>query len=114
MKTRSHFRVINPAILNQPLAKSETGCGQYADAPVCADGSKDVGEDDDTIYRGCETNQTDCADNDGNSDDQCCFGSGSFGVGDNIDHAFCREQDADFGGFSWCFSSYDTHRPQSV
>jgi hypothetical protein len=91
---------------------SEEGCGRYEDAPVCTNGNTDV-EDPGGIYRGCPQGQTDCADNSDNPDDRCCMGSSGLGPGDNIDHFNCAMQDADFGGFSWCFSSYDSNKPKT-
>ena len=112
MKGNPHFQVVNPAALRKIPSALEEGCGAYRDAPVCTNGNTDV-TDPDEVYRGCQTGATDCADNVDNPDDRCCFGSGSLGPGDNIDHAFCTMQDADFGGFSWCFSSYDANKPKT-
>ena len=95
------FEIVNPAALKRPNYPTKTGCGRYADAPVCTDGSTDVactGE----IYRGCYPGTVDCAnDPDGNNNDRCCFGWGP-GNGDNIDHADCYQQDAPYGGISLC------------
>lgn len=88
--SNSHLRV-----LATPMGGGQS-CGQYADAPVCQNGNQDVhctGE----LYRGCQPGATDCADTPENPDDGCCAGWGP-GVGDNIDHATCRTEDATFGG----------------
>jgi len=101
----SHFQIVNPAIL---LASSQiaSGCGARSDAPVCKDGESDVTCDTE-IFRGCDSNETDCANcatNADNQDDACCAGSSSLGPGDNIDHESCHHNDADFGGHAdvWC------------
>lgn len=87
--------IVNPAVLTKAVAGGLQGCGQYSDAPVCQNGNQDVictGE----RYRGCAQGASDCADTDPNPDDDCCWGWG-YGAGDNIDHQFCRLQDAGWG-----------------
>lgn len=94
--------MVNPAVLYRAKRKEQT-CWTYNDAPVCTNGQTDVtciGE----RYRGCPVGATDCGDNDGNPDDACCLGLGP-GPGDNIDHADCRTNDADWGGT--CFWGFD-------
>jgi len=104
MKDKPQYEIVNPSVLfSERYRKVEDeGCGARQDAAVCTNGNTDVSCTTET-YRGCAIGQTDCADNDGNPDDQCCFGGSGLGPGDNIDHGFCREQDAGYGGFSWCF-----------
>jgi hypothetical protein len=112
MKKNAHVEIMNPAVLlsPRPAVAALEGCAVRQDAPVCTNGATDVTCQTE-IYRGCATGQTDCADNTGNPDDRCCSGSSAGGVGDNIDHAYCREADADFGGFSYCFWGFDGHTP---
>lgn len=110
MASEPYYRVINPNLLGGSQNKSE-GCGVRQDAAVCIHGEEDVtctGE----VYRGCPVGQTDCADNVG-EDDVCCAAINPFTPGDNIDHAYCRQDDAPWGGIDniWCTSSYDTNRP---
>lgn len=105
--TRSR-RALGAAIVNPAAIRTQSGsdsgsddCAGRADAPVCTNGNEDVkcgGE----RYRGCQTGQQDCADNDGNSEDACCYGWGP-GPGDNIDHDDCRHDDSGWGGISICF-----------
>jgi hypothetical protein len=114
MASEPYFRIANPALLRSAQAKSGEDCSGRQDAPVCVNGEEDVtctGE----IYRGCQVGQTDCADGQG-QDDNCCAGTLPFTPGDNIDHAYCRMDDAEWGGIQdiWCFSSYDTHRPPTI
>lgn len=116
MSKDDHFRLINPLALAAaatlvvtPKELRADGCGEYSDAPVCQNGNTDVactGE----IYRGCAQGQTDCADGLGNYDDRCCAGWAP-GGGDNIDHAYCTEQDADHGGMGCAWPGYDSNPP---
>lgn len=100
-----HFKFINNSDSKiDPFSPSGgcQGCDAYEDAPVCTDGSRDI-ECGGERYRGCYPGQYDCADNPGNDDDVCCWGHGP-GSGDNIDHAYCSHNDADWGGlcvFGW-------------
>ena len=110
MKPSAHFRVVNPAVLKVASASAITDCGEYGDAPVCVNGKRDV-TNPEQIYRGCPVGQTDCADNSG-EDDVCCAGSSWLGPGDNIDHAFCIQRDAEFGGITECAWG-DSHRPRN-
>lgn len=105
-----HFRIVNPAVQRRRAglrnASQAVGCGLRQDAPVCTNGQTDVtcvGE----IYRGCQTGQTDCANNPQNPDDSCCSGWIPGNNGDNIDHASCTVDDAPWGGFSLCFFEED-------
>lgn len=110
--------IVNPAAIRVPGA-SESGdsgpgtddCRGRDDAPVCKNGNEDVtcaGE----RYRGCQTGQHDCADNEANPEDECCWGWGP-GPGDNIDHDDCMQDDAGWGGISICliFPSRDLPSP---
>lgn len=116
MSKEDHFKLVNPlalvtaaAWLSSATEARADGCGQYSDAPVCENGNTDVtctGE----IYRGCAQGQTDCADGNGNYDDQCCAGWGP-GTGDNIDHAYCTERDAGYGGFGCTWPGADSNPP---
>ncbi|HEX9671750.1 MAG TPA: hypothetical protein VGC93_19935 [Thermoanaerobaculia bacterium] len=101
----NHFRIVNPATLavaaaTVARAAQAQDCGVREDAPVCTSGGEDV-ECTGERYRGCETGQTDCANNPGNDDDVCCWGAGP-GSGDNIDHEFCIQDDSGWGGIGWC------------
>ncbi len=117
MAKEDHFRIVNPAALaaaaglmmatkakGQPGGSGCTNANdvdhdacravpQHSDLPVCTNGAQDVSCSSD-LYRGCNYGQVDCAD--GGADDKCCAGWGP-GGGDNIDHAFCSERDADTG-----------------
>jgi len=119
----SSTQIVNPAILKQlrphkngdcdmndficafvdlgscPSDCSDHSCGQYRDAPVCANPSTDITCSTE-IYRGCIL--SDCADNSGNPDDKCCANLG-LRPGDQIDHGWCSTQDACFGEISLCF-----------
>ena len=116
MSKGDHFRIINPlavaaaaALAAGTAVDARANCGEYSDAPVCQNGNEDVtctGE----IYRGCQQGQIDCADGNGNYDDQCCAGFGP-GVGDNIDHAFCVERDAGYGGMGCMWPGADSNWP---
>src|SRR5262249_36596393 len=95
------FEIINPRALRQANSAEKSGCALRADAPVCTNGNTDIacmGE----LYRGCQANQFDCANNPGNPDDACCAGWVPGNPGDNIDHAACITNDAPWGGFGGC------------
>lgn len=103
MEQTRHFKVLNPARprVNGSYAVA-TGCGKRADAPVCRNAATDVTCQNE-IYAGCGKGETDCANcatSNDNYDDVCCAGWSTGGVGDNIDHAACKMNDADYGGWS--------------
>jgi hypothetical protein len=102
------FRLVNPRAL-RAASPAASSCGPRETAPVCANGEEDVtcsGE----RYRGCALGATDCADGE-NGDDKCCWGVGP-GPGDNIDHEFCRTNDAGWGGT--CFYWDTGHGPPEL
>jgi len=78
---------------------SDCACGNYQDAPICSNAPADINCSTE-IFRGCSF--SDCADNQNNPDDKCCANLG-IRPGDQIDHAYCSTQDADYGGINLCF-----------
>jgi hypothetical protein len=119
MSKDDHFKLVNPLALAAAAAwigsakeLRADGCGQYSDAPVCTNGVP-TSEGGDVacngeVYRGCAQGACDCADGLGNYDDQCCAGWGP-GGGDNIDHAYCTERDAGYGGLGCMWPGADSN-----
>lgn len=109
-----HFDIVNPLVLavTARSVQATEGCAVRADAPVCTNGQTDVTCTGET-YQGCETGQTDCANQPG-QDDVCCAAWGP-GPNDNIDHAYCYNSDAGWGGGSYCPSWWDIgNRPPLI
>ncbi len=101
-----HYQILNPAVLDATTAALAQSCTVRNDAPVCKDGNTDVTCDTET-YRGCDDNETDCANcatSNDNQDDVCCAGTSNHGVGDNVDHRNCHHNDAEWDGYAdaWC------------
>jgi hypothetical protein len=93
------------AVSGDAVLLCSADCGQYKDAPTCANGQTDIRPCSYAeIYKGCCGSEMQNDVDNGWEGDICCNGNGTT-IGDHIDHASCVNSDAAYGETCWFFDN---------